>query len=109
MRCFQAEPVLTLQGACVILRIGITIEYQLQLRDVLPIRLETRCPVGTKPSVEIQHLRTCDDDSPKRPIETQRLFVAEIPASAETKEREAPPVSLCREPKDRIRVVFPRL
>jgi hypothetical protein len=60
-----------------------------------PSGLETSCSVGTKPSVETQHLRACDDEDPKRPIETQRLFVAEIPAGAETKEREAPPVSSC--------------
>jgi len=34
--------------------------------------------MGAKPSVEIQHLRTSDDDGLERPIETQRLFVAEI-------------------------------
>jgi hypothetical protein len=33
--------------------------------------------LGTKTSVESQHLRTCNDDGPKRPIETQCLFVAE--------------------------------
>jgi hypothetical protein len=48
----------------VILRFGIIVEYQLQVRDVFPIRLETRCPMGAKPSVEIQHLRTFDDDGP---------------------------------------------
>jgi hypothetical protein len=35
--------------------------------------------VSIKSGVEIQHLRTCDYDSPKRPIKTQCLFVAEIP------------------------------
>jgi hypothetical protein len=62
---------------CFILRVGITIEHQLQVRDVFSIRLETRCPVSAKTSIEIQHLRSCDYDGPKRPIETQRLFVAE--------------------------------
>ena len=47
--------------------------------------------MGAKTSVEIQYLRTCNDDGPKRPIKTECLFVAEIPAGAETKEREAPP------------------
>ena len=75
----------------------------------LPSPLETRCPVDTKPSVEIEHLRTRDDDGPKRPVEAQCLFFAEIPAGAETKEREAPPVSLSRKPKDRIRLLFTRL
>ena len=59
----------------VILRFGIIVEYQLQVRDVFPIRLETGCPVGTEPRVEIQYLRPCDDDGPKRPIETERLSV----------------------------------
>jgi hypothetical protein len=68
-------------------------EFQLQLSDVFTISLETRCPVSTKPSVEIQHLRPCDHDGPKRPIETECFFVAEIPAGAETEERETPPIS----------------
>src|ERR1700736_4170662 len=59
------------------------------------VDLETPCPMGAKPSVEMQHLRTFDDDGPERPIETQRLFVAEIPAGAETEEGEAPAISLC--------------
>ena len=41
--------------------------------------------MGTKSSVEIQYLRTCDDYGPEPPIETQCLFVAEIAAGAETK------------------------
>ena len=47
-----------------------------------------RHSMGTKPNVEIQYLRTRDDDSSKLPIKTQRPFVAEIPAGAETKVRE---------------------
>jgi hypothetical protein len=54
----------------------------------LSIAFETSCPVGGKPSVEIKHLRTCDDRS-KRPIEGAVSFVAEIPAGAETKNWEA--------------------
>ena|SRR6266849_4189224 len=103
------DQVLTFYSAYFILRVRITIEYQLQVRDVFSIRLETSCPVGTKPSVEVQHFRTCDDEGPKRPIETQRLLIAGIPAGAETKEGEAPPVSLCRETKDGIRLLFPCL
>jgi hypothetical protein len=63
------------------------------MRDVLSIGLETRHSVSTKRSVKIQHLRSCDDDSPMRPIKTKCLFVAEIPAGAETKELKAPPVN----------------
>jgi hypothetical protein len=63
--------------------------------------------VSTEASVEFQRLRTCDDDGPKRPVKTQCFFVAEIAASAETKKREIPPVSLCPEPKDRIGLFFP--
>jgi hypothetical protein len=44
---------LLFQRSCFILRVGITIEYQLQVCDVFSIGLETRCSVGTKPSVEI--------------------------------------------------------
>jgi hypothetical protein len=40
--------------------------------------------MGTKPSVEIQHLRTSNEDGPKRPVETQRFFLTEITARAET-------------------------
>jgi hypothetical protein len=86
----------------------IATEYQIQDFDVFSIGLETRCPVSTEPSVEIQRLRTCNNDGPKRPIETQRLFVDEISAGAETKKRETPPVSICPEPKDRIGLLFPR-
>jgi hypothetical protein len=67
-----------------------------------------RCPLRTKPSVEVKHLRTCDDEGPKRPIETQCCFLAEIPAGAETKEWEAPPVPFSPKPKDWIRLLFPR-
>ena len=89
------------------LRVRIAIKYEIQDFDVISVGLETRCPVGAKPSVEIQHLRTCDNDGPKRPVKTECFFVAEIPAGAETKEREAPPVSLCPKPKDRIGLLFP--
>ena len=89
--------------------VRIATEYQIQDFDVFSIRLETRCPVGTEPGVEIKHLGTCDEDGPNRPIETQRLFVAEIPAGAETKERESPPVSLCPKTKNRIGLLFPRI
>jgi two-component system CheB/CheR fusion protein len=44
---------------------------------------------------------------PERPVQAKRLFVAEIPAGAETKERETPQVSLCPKPKDRIGLLFP--
>jgi hypothetical protein len=81
-RCLRFDEVLTFYSACLIFRAGITIEYQLQVRDVLPIRLETRCPVCTKPGVEIQHLRPCDEKGPKWPIETKRLSVAEIGVSS---------------------------
>ena len=64
----------------VILRFGIIVEYQLQVGDVFSICLQTRCPVGTKPSLEIQRLRTRDDNGPERPIETRRFFVTEISA-----------------------------
>jgi hypothetical protein len=47
------EQVLTFHNARFILGVGLTIEYQLQVRDVFSIRLETRCAVSTKPSVEI--------------------------------------------------------
>ena len=106
--CLRFDGVLTFYRTCFILRAGIAIEYQLQVRDVFRIRLETGCPVGTKPRVEIQYLRPCDDDGPKRPIETERLSVAEIAASGKTKERETLPVSLCPESKDRIGLLFPR-
>ena len=62
------------------LRAGITVEYQLQVDDVFSVRFETRCPVGTKPSIESQYLWTRDDDDSNWPAETQHLFVAEIPA-----------------------------
>jgi hypothetical protein len=39
---------------------------------------------------------------PARPIKTQCLFVAEITAGGETKERETPPISLYPKPEDRI-------
>src|ERR1700730_3823146 len=84
--CFQ-----TFRSVCFIRSLRITTEYQIQDFDVFSIGLETRCPLGAKPSVEIQHLRTCNDDGPKRPVETQRLFIGEIATGAETKEREAPP------------------
>src|ERR1700730_2703308 len=87
--------------------VRVATEYQIQDFDIFSIGLETRCPVGAKPSVEIQRLRTCDDDGRKRPIETECLFLAEISAGAKTKEREAPPVSLCPEPKDRVGLLFP--
>jgi hypothetical protein len=47
-----------------------------------PVGSEWSRLVSTKTSVEIQHLRTCDDDGPKRPIETQCLFVVKIPAAS---------------------------
>ena len=44
------------------------------------------------------HLRTFDDGGSERPIETQRLFVAEIPAGAETEKGEAPAIpSACND------------
>jgi len=89
------------------LRVRITVENKVHVRDVITIRFETRCPLRTKPGEEIQYLRACDEDGPKWPIETQRLFVAEIPAGAETKERKAPPVSSCPEPKDPVGLLFP--
>jgi hypothetical protein len=55
----------------------IIIEYQLQVRVVFSVRFQTGRPLRAKPSLEIQHLRPCDDDGPKRPIETKRLSVAE--------------------------------
>src|SRR5215472_13863870 len=79
---------LTLQRSCFILRVGNTIEYQLKIGNVLSIGLKTRRPMGTKPRIKIRRLRTCDDDSAKRPVETQGLFVAEITAGAKIKERE---------------------
>jgi hypothetical protein len=48
-------------------------------------------------------------DGSEWPIETQRLFVPEISAGAQGKERKAPPISLCPKPKGRIRLLFPRL
>jgi hypothetical protein len=42
-----------------IVRAGIIIEYQLQVRDVFSIHFEARCVVGSKPSVEVQNLRAC--------------------------------------------------
>src|SRR5215469_7168750 len=89
------------------LRVGFKVEHQPQTRDIFPIRLETRCPVGTEPSIEIQYFWTGDQDRPKRPIETQRLSLSEIPTSAEAKKWEAPPVSICPEPKDRVRLLLP--
>src|SRR5271165_4053179 len=64
------DQVLTFYSAYFILRVRITTEYQREVRDVFPIRSETCRPLGTKPRKEIQHLRTCDNDCPKRPIET---------------------------------------
>ncbi len=84
------------------------IQHHSHCEDVFSIGLETRCTVGTESSKEIHYLRTCDEESSERPIETQCLFVAEIPAGAETKEREAPPVSVYPEPKDRIRLLLVR-
>jgi len=95
--------------SCFSLRVGITVYYELQISDVYSVRLQARRPVGTKPIIEIQHLRTCDGDCAKRPIETQNPFIAKIPAGAETKEREPPPISLRPETKDRIRLLLPRL
>jgi len=59
----------------------------ISLRSVMSFP-SARHSMGTKPNVEIQYLRTRDDDSSKLPIKTQRPFVAEIPAGAETKVRE---------------------
>ena len=43
---------------------------------------------------------------PSGQVKTQRLFVAEIPAGAETKKREPPQVSLCPETKDWVGLFF---
>jgi len=40
-----------------ILRAGITIKYQLHVDDVFSIRLETSCPLGTKPGIKLKDLR----------------------------------------------------
>jgi hypothetical protein len=51
--------------------------YQIQDFDVFSIGLETRCPLGTKPGVEICHFRIFNDEKGGQPLTSDFSVITE--------------------------------